>query len=496
MCIEEDVDPLHATFDQAAVGIAHVAENGQLIRVNQTLADIIGYSREELLHMTFQQFTFPEDLPKDLEGVHHLLSGKSDTYKMEKRYIRRDGSVVWVELTVSIVRRPGEPSYFISIVNDIDRRKKAEDSLRRERELAQLERDGFFDLALDLMAITGQESRFLRVNPAFCQVLGYTSEELIGRSAYEFVHPDDHEMTRAHRVRFMEGPSDELPPLEHRIVAKDGSVKWLSWMGRRIPELEFNYITARDITERKASEAEAQRQQALRATNSKLQTIGMMATNMAHEINNPLTIIYGEACMLRKLSEQGDVERGQLNRTATNILKMSERIVSIIKGLRALASDGTSEPMRCVTLRQIFDDTLPFCRTKIAAKNIELRVDDSSLDTTVYGRAVQLSQALLNLLTNAYDAVSDLEAAGLIHISTRVTPERVQIRVCDNGPGIDPSLRQTLFQPFVTSKSAGQGLGLGLNISKIMIEANYGELFLDETEAQTTFVISLPGVTA
>ena len=120
-----------ATFEQAAVGIAHVGLDGRWLRVNDRLCAIVGYSREELLRITFQDVTHPDDLEADLEFVRQVLSGELKTYSMEKRYVRRDGSIVWINLTVSLVRgAEGEPRHFISVVEDITERKRAEEALR------------------------------------------------------------------------------------------------------------------------------------------------------------------------------------------------------------------------------------------------------------------------------------------------------------------------------------------------------------------------------
>jgi PAS domain S-box-containing protein len=133
-----------ATFEQAAVGIAHVAPDGSWIRVNDRLCEIVGYPREELLEKTFQEITHPDDLDADLVQAGQLLVGDIETYSMEKRYYRKDGSIVWINLTGSLVRDArGEPSYFISVLEDISERKRAEKAAReiREAERARMARD-------------------------------------------------------------------------------------------------------------------------------------------------------------------------------------------------------------------------------------------------------------------------------------------------------------------------------------------------------------------
>jgi PAS domain S-box-containing protein len=124
-----------ATFDQAAVGVAQVAPDGRWLRVNQRLCQITGYAEEELLEKTFQDITYPEDLEADLEQARRLLVGEIETYSMEKRCLRKDGSTVWIDLTVSLVRAPsGEPDYFIAVIEDISERVRVEEALVRSKE--------------------------------------------------------------------------------------------------------------------------------------------------------------------------------------------------------------------------------------------------------------------------------------------------------------------------------------------------------------------------
>jgi two-component system sensor histidine kinase UhpB len=128
----ESEERFRFTFEEAALGMAHVGLDGRWLRINRKLCEIVGYTREELLYMTFQDITYPDDLEADLAHVKELLEGKVGRYSMEKRYIRKDGSLVWVNLTASLLRdSDGDPKYFISVVEDITARKQMEEALAR-----------------------------------------------------------------------------------------------------------------------------------------------------------------------------------------------------------------------------------------------------------------------------------------------------------------------------------------------------------------------------
>ena len=128
-----------AVFENAAVGIARVAPDGRLLEVNQRLCDIVGYTREELMTKTFADITHPDDLEEDLRAMRRMLAGEIENFSREKRYCRKDGSIVWVNLTVSLVRKAdGSPDYFISVFEDISARKQAEEKLRESEERLSL----------------------------------------------------------------------------------------------------------------------------------------------------------------------------------------------------------------------------------------------------------------------------------------------------------------------------------------------------------------------
>ncbi|HSC83464.1 MAG TPA: EAL domain-containing protein, partial [Pseudomonas sp.] len=163
-----------ATFDQAAVGIAHLDPAGRWLRVNQKLCQMYGYSLEEMLGMSFQDLTHPDDLEADIRQMDHLIDGNSRSYSMEKRYRRRDGSLFWANLHVTLVRHTnGDPNYFISVVEDIDLRKQQEHALRQASTV--------FDNTQEAIVIIDTNRRILACNPAFSAITGMNQQQAVGQ---------------------------------------------------------------------------------------------------------------------------------------------------------------------------------------------------------------------------------------------------------------------------------------------------------------------------
>lgn len=176
--LRESEERFRFTFEQAAVGIAHVGLDGRWLRVNQKLCEILGYPRDVLVSHTFQDLTYPDDLAADLALVERLLAGEIATYHLEKRYYRGDGTIVWANLTVSLVRDAGgRPSYFISVVQDINDRKRTEESLQRTSGNLAAVIDAC-PLAMMLLDFDGKVRLW---NPACERIFGWTASEVVGR---------------------------------------------------------------------------------------------------------------------------------------------------------------------------------------------------------------------------------------------------------------------------------------------------------------------------
>lgn len=259
--LSESEQRFEATFYQAAVGIAHVAPDGRWLRFNDRLCEITGYTRTKLRSLSFQEITHPDDLGADLSYRQRLLDGTLDTFRLEKRYLRQDGTVTWVTLTGSAVREPsGTPKYLIAVVEDITERKLAEEQLReRERFIYQLANamPGIlyvYDLEEECTVYANQETEV---------ILGYTPEEIrhMGRTFTPTVlHREDTPVVTASRERFLTRPNAGMIEAEYRVRHRQGSWRWLysreSVFRRRDDGAPRQLLgVAVDITDRKHSEA-------------------------------------------------------------------------------------------------------------------------------------------------------------------------------------------------------------------------------------------------
>lgn len=232
---------------------------------------------------------------------------------------------------------------------------------------------------------------------------------------------------------------------------------------------------------------EEQRKQAIQS--AKLSSLGEMASGIAHEINNPLTIIAGLAVTLKRTKIDNEYDK-KLNDTLDRIIQTVERIAKIIRGLRTFSRDSFDDPVIPTSVQTIIANTLDLAKERILNSNISLKVLPFN-DVFVLGREVQIAQVLMNLLNNSLDALEGIHNKW-IQIEVIDKGDSVSIRVLDSGPKISAEFAEKIMQPFFTTKAVGKGTGLGLSISKGIVEAHKGKFYLDTEAEFTCFTIELP----
>lgn len=224
---------------------------------------------------------------------------------------------------------------------------------------------------------------------------------------------------------------------------------------------------------------------------TRLATLGKISGELAHEINNPLSVVQGniELTLMSIDKENLDIEtfKIKLNKALISI----SRITKIIRGLRYFSRNNKNEPLSEININEIIEETLEFCSEKFSYNKVVVQYDNPG-EHAILARPIEMSQVLLNILTNSIDALLDIPTSNRkIKITVTENENVVKIAISNSGNKIKPEVADKLFEPFFTTKNSDSGMGLGLSISKNIIESHKGILYYDSLAQDTTFVIEL-----
>jgi diguanylate cyclase (GGDEF)-like protein/PAS domain S-box-containing protein len=256
--LREIEERFKATFEQAAVGLAHLTPDGGFLRTNRKLSEIVGYPEKELSELTLDDLSHPDDRDKDAHQHDLLIIGQIPTYAVEKRFLRREGSRVWVNLTISKVSgQTGETKYLIAVIEDISGRKKSERALRESERKFRF----VFEGASIGIAMIDMEGKFSSCNYAFSSMLHFSEKEVVGRQLTAFTHPDDRASVLELHNRLLNGRMDQYQ-FEQRFHRKDGQVIWgrfnVSLIHDDQGRPQFALAMVEDVTTRKYAEEKIQ----------------------------------------------------------------------------------------------------------------------------------------------------------------------------------------------------------------------------------------------
>ncbi len=522
--LRESEEQLRATFDQAAVGMCHVDLKGRWIRVNDKLCEIVGHSRDELVQSTFQDITHPDDIESHLVRHRRLLAGDIPTFSLEKRYVRKDGSLVWANVTMSLARDPrGRALYLIGVVEDISERKRAqegrkaaEDQLRRVNETLeervrertrQLEAEieerkraeaalrasearyiAFFEnttAGILLMSVEDDGSfRYETINPALEQATGRTAAEYTGTSAFDLYPPDLAQRLVGHYRRCVE--TGEAVTYEETLPFPVGMrTHQVTLVPVRAPDGRISKLLAsvHDITERKRVE-EVMRQ------GQKMEAIGQLTGGVAHDFNNLLTAVLGN---LELLNQRVEAPNRRLVKSA---IRAAERGARLTQQLLAFARKQRLEP-EAVDLNRLITGMGDMLKSSIGPK-VQIEIVPSEEGWPAMVDVNQLELVLLNLAINARDAMPSGGTLTIRAETLRAPPGRlpaelssgdyVIIAVADTGCGMTEQVRARAFEPFFTTKEVGKGSGLGLSQVYGILRQLGGGVELDSEPGRGTVV--------
>ncbi len=467
------------------------------VLVNRAFALFLGRTEAELRGMRPVDVTHPEDAALTTQGGARLRAGAP--LDLEKRYIRPDGTVVWGRVTGTPCTGPdGTPSFLLSI-EDLSARKATEAKLRdRERELG-----GFFDEAPFGMAVNAPDGRFIKVNPALCELVGYGREELLTLRWIDLVHPLDRDASRANLARQNADDAWERDVVR-RLVTGEGHTVWLRCKAHVVcgDDGTPSYCVGQliDLTPARVQEEERRLLEDHLLRSQRTETMGRIAGGLVHDFNNMLAVILNvaEIARIRATEPRGREYAEQIHSAATRAAALSRRLMSFGRpdtlGPEPIALNALLGESRHIVQRVIGED-------------ISLTLDLAPDLPPVRAVRSNLEQALFNLFVNARDA---MPTGGALVIRTRhvpvgdpgasdlpaVTQPLVLVEVADTGTGIPSGAIPHLFEPFFTTKEPGRGTGLGLSIVQHVVSEAGGSVRLHTREGEgTVFTVLLPGVT-
>lgn len=278
-------------------------------------------------------------------------------------------------------------------------------------------------------------------------------------------------------------------------ISVRGRIRWIRTVAE--PQREKDGLVSWDgvlfeITEQKQLEESVQKERARAFTSSKLAALGQMAGGIAHELNNPLAIIDGYASRIQNRIHDGTINRVEGAEMVDRIIVTGKRMTRVVKGLRKISRDGSQDAQEIHSLKEIIDDALSLCVEKFRNQGILFRFNEAEKDVSVYCRSTEISQVVLSLLNNAYDAVEKRKGDRWIEMTVQEDNGRVYVFVRDSGFGIPSAHRRRLFEPFFTTKSTGTSTGLGLSVARQIMRHHGGDLSLASDSHFTELIMELP----
>ena len=495
--LRRERDRAQRYLDLVNVMIIAVDRTGRITLVNRKACELFGFPEHEMLGKDF----FATCQPPGFAGRSRILfeealAGREEGFSLlEGPVLTHDGHTRRVFWRNQFLRdETGRINGVLSAGEDVTEQRETESQLRQaEEELRLIFRRAPVGMAT-LSAAHEVDGHYLSVNQALCGMLGYTEGELLARSVRDVTPPEDMAET-LRQFRLLLSGSDTVK-YEKRFFHKDGSVVHamvhLSVIadheGR--PLLIISQIL--DRTDVVLAEMEARKQRERLAHVARLGTMGEMAAGIAHELNQPLAAIanYTQAC--QRLLAAGDMDPEELGQVLSRVTGQARRAGDVIQRLRAFVRRHTPD-RRNRDAGELIHEILPLVEMDCRSHEVDLQLELQEDLPRIQVDGIQLQQVLLNLTRNAVEAmnVCDPETRELVVRTHAASEDEVEISVADTGPGVPDTLLEQLFEPFFTTKP--EGMGLGLSLSRSIIEAHGGTLRYDSgPEKGSIFRIGLP----
>ena len=483
--LEADEARLRALLNSVPVRVAFIDRDRRYRYVNEEYASFVGRPASEILGRSIVEVLGPEFYARLKPFGDRALAG--ETVRWEGWFSYPGGRERYVQPVYSPYAAPdGTIDGYFAFVRDLTDLKQHEQEVARRS--AYLE--AIMASALDCIVVTDEAGRVVEFNPAAEVMFGHRRAEALGRPAAELIVPPGSRDELAHC--FGAGERRFLGRrIEFGAMRRDGSmlpveiaVTEVRLEGRR---LFAAYL--RDLTERRRAEAEIERQREALHQAEKLTALGSLLAGVAHELNNPLSIVVGHAMLMEELSaDPATAERAAKIRTA------AERCGRIVKTFLAMARQRPPE-RTLVELNDVVAAAVDLVGYGLRSAGVEVNLDLARGLPPVDGDPDQLGQVFANLLINAEQALQDVPSPRRLTVRSALDPAARTIRlvVADNGKGIPKAVRSRVFDPFFTTKPTGSGTGLGLSLCHGIVVNHGGRISIEDTPGGgATFVIELP----
>jgi PAS domain S-box-containing protein len=478
--------------ETAPFGILEIDTEGEILYSSPAYARLLGYTPEELRGTNINDFLLADDRPRVQESMRRIAHELPKPATFFNRNRTRDGRLIKVQVDWNYKRDAGGRLIgFTIVVSDVTEQDRAQRALRESEQRFR----ATFEQAAVGIAHAAHNGRFLRVNQKLCCIFGYPEEELLQKSCKEITHPQDAAATMTAIRQLVTGEID-VARLEKRYIRKDGEILWCNFTSAvaRGRDGRFKYFITviEDIEERKRLEEQMQQHQLALARVGRINTMGEMATAIAHEINQPLMAIgnyAGGALQRLDASQAPDLRQRQ---ALERIAALAERSGEIIEHLRNFTR-RRKQPFRPVDINVVAEESFRMVAAKARNQQVALETELDPELPRIRGDRIQLEQVVINLLMNAMEAMEATEPERRrIAIETRTAAgNRIELVVSDRGSGLSEEVTQTLFDPFVTTKK--QGTGMGLSISQTIASAHGGRIYVAPNPGGgTRFHLQLP----
>jgi PAS domain S-box-containing protein len=470
-----------AIFDAAEDSIfVHDVDNGAIVDVNPKACAVFGYTREEFRRLDIGMLGTGERPYTQRDAVSLITrAAAGEQLRVEWHGRTRDGTLRWHEVFVKRVTIGGQDRV-LALARDINDRKMAEAALCASEEQYR----AMFNASIDGLTLWNAAGEIVDTNPALWRMYGYEDGGPAAPTPQEQTCPA---YPRAFLRAVAAGESLHAEVTERR---RDGSLLEVELHGIPMQYQGAPHVLtiARDITEKKRSAEELARQRESSYQREKLAALGSLLAGVAHELNNPLSVVVARAVLLE---EQGDAA---IRAAALKIRSAAERCSRIVRTFLAMARQ--QQPQRGpVAVNEVISEALDLAGYAVRTSSIEVALDLADDVPLILADSDQLHQVLLNLIINAQQSLQDHPTPRRIRMQSRYerAADAVRITVADNGPGVPAHLRARIFEPYFTTKPTGVGLGVGLAVSAGIVEAHGGSLTLDcPPEGGAVFTIVLP----